>query len=380
MMLRALLALAWMETLRLLRSPVAFGLIFAVPALQLALFGYAIRPSGSAVEVVLASGDPGDANEVRTELRRWPGIRVADQVLKPGGAAASVKTGQAQVGIEVPTRRSFYNPTAKGGPFRITVDGSDPALVDSAMARIEAAYWRRLAAIGADPIEGSDIPAAGSDIPAAGPGLTITRLYNPAGRADWNFLPALIGVTVMISMIMLGTLSLAREREGGTWEGLLALPLDRWLLLAGKLLPYVVIATLQGALVLLAGAALFDLPMRGATGALILLLPLFAAAHLALGHALAARAKTQLAALQGAVGFYLPAMLLSGFLYPFQSLPGWAQALGSCFPLTHFVRAARAATLKGAGAAEVLGAGLPIALFAAVAAALALLLQARRLD
>ena len=128
------------------------------------------------------------------------------------------------------------------------------------------------------------------------------------------------------------------------------------------------------------GLWLFGLPVRGNAVALAAILPLFAAAHLVLGYAIAARARSQLAALQGAVAFYLPAMLLSGFLYPFATLPGWAQAIGNLFPLTHFIRAATGVMLRGEGWADVLVQALPIAVFTVIAAAIATLCQARSLD
>ena len=193
-------------------------------------------------------------------------------------------------------------------------------------------------------------------------------------------MPALAGVTVMISMIMLGSLRLAREREAGTWEALLAMPLSSTEILLGTLLPLAALGALQGGSVLAISVALFDLPVHGSMAALVLLLPLFAAAHLMLGYAISARAASQLAALQGAVAIYLPAMLLSGFLYPFETLPHWAQVIGNGFALTHFIAAAQDATLRGAGAADVLSHGIPILAFLAAAAAVAVLAQPRRLD
>jgi ABC-2 type transport system permease protein len=190
----------------------------------------------------------------------------------------------------------------------------------------------------------------------------------------------LIGAAVMIAMIMLGTLSLARERETGTWEALLVLPIGRLDVLLGKLGPYVLIGTVQGGAVLTLAVMLFDLPLRGAVPALVALLPLFAAAHLVLGYAIAARAQTQIAALQGAVAYYLPAMLLSGFLYPFEGLPGWAQAVGNCFPLTHFIRACTGTLLRGEDWTAVATHAWPIAAFLVVATFIAVLIQPRRFD
>lgn len=359
-------AVAWIEIIRLTRSWIALTLLLLVPAAQVLLFGYAIRPSGELTGVAIAAEARADADTVARSLGRQAGLRVTTSALKPGGAAAAVRRGDALIGIELAEQPSFANPTAKIRPVRIIVDASNAALVATAVPAIEAAYWHGL--------------ADRADVVDTGPGYMIERLYNPDARADWTFLPALIGVTVMIGMIMLGTLSLAREREGGTWEALLALPIEPIEALIGKLLPYVVIGTVQGILVFVAGVWLFGLPVRGAAGALLALLPVFAAAHLVLGYAISARATTQLAALQGAVAFYLPAMLLSGFLYPFETLPGWARAIGNLFPLTHFIRAARGALLRGDNAAQVLGHGVPIVAFLAIALMAALALQTRRLD
>lgn len=360
--LRRIGAVAAVEWARLLRTRIALTLLLVVPLLQIVLFGTAIRPD-AAVAVAIAAPSTGDAQTVAKELRKERNLAII-AMGKPGTAEALVKRGGAVIGIEVPEARSFANPLAKGGPLRIVVDASNASLASAATARIEAAYWRTLAERGE----------------VAGPGLTTVRLYNSDARADWSFLPGLIGVTVMIAMIMLGSLSLAREREGGTWEALMILPVGRAEVLLGKLLPYVVVGSVQGLAVMAVGVWLFDLPVRGNAAALAAILPLFAAAHLVLGYAIAARARTQLAALQGAVAFYLPAMLLSGFLYPFATLPPWAQAIGNLFPLTHFIRAATGVMLRGVGWAEVLVQAWPMAGFTVIAAIIATIFQARALD
>jgi ABC-2 type transport system permease protein len=192
--------------------------------------------------------------------------------------------------------------------------------------------------------------------------------------------PGLVGVIVMISTLMLGALTLVRERERGSWEALLATPVDALDALVGKLTPYVLIGTLQGAIVFGIARLLFDLPLPAGLGALLSALPLYAGAHLILGFALSALADNQMQAVQGAVFFYLPSMLLSGFMFPFQGMPAWAQAIGEMLPLTHFVRATRGVLLKGDGAALVWHEMWPVALFALAATALALAAYRRRLD
>ena len=372
-----ILAIARIELLRLLRSRATFTLLLLVPAMQVLLFGYAIRPTPAHITIAVAAPTPADAQRMTTSLAQVAGLVIMPEQRGPGTAEAAVREGRALIGIEVPELRSLIgdevpalragaSPTQAQSPLRIVVDATNAGLTGAAVAEIESTYWRNLAEQGG--------------VAALSPGFRVERLFNPESRADWTFLPALIGVTVMIAMVMLGSLGVARERETGTWEALLALPISPIEVLVGKMLPYVVIGTAQGVLVLGAGIGLFDLPARGTVGALIALLPLFAAAHLALGHAISARARTQVAALQGAVAFYLPSMLLSGFLYPFEALPDWARRVGSVFPLTHFIRAAREALLRGSGAAPVLAHGVPIAAFLVLAVAVTLLASSREPD
>ena len=366
--LRRISAVAHVELLRLLRAPTSFTLLLLVPALQVLLFGYAIRPDAAQVRVAVSGPVASRVGDVADQLATTAGLTVVLRSARPGAAASAVRDRTALIGVEVPALKSAGDPVAIQAPVRVTVDATNAGLTDTAVARIEASYWHRLT----DQLQIADVDPA--------PGIAIERLYNPQARADWTFLPALVGVTVMIAMIMLGSLGLARERETGTWEVLLGLPISPSQLILGKLIPPVFIGTVQGVLVLSAGVVLFDLPMRGSVPALILLLPLFAATHAAIGQMIALHAATQLAALQGAVAFYLPAMLLSGFLYPFETLPNWAQALGSIFPLTHFIRAAHGAVLRGDHAATVLGHGLPMLALLIVVIGVMLLARDRRLD
>jgi ABC-2 type transport system permease protein len=352
-----MLAVTRVEVTRLARSRSSFTLLLLVPALQVLLFGYAIRPQPDSVRVAVAGPDTALSASVIQALKDESVIQKAVARLAPGAAEAAVRGQQALIGIELPAQDSQV--------VRVVVDSTNAALTETAAAKLAAGYWHTVATQS----------AFGQQIPA----LQIERLYNPEARADWTFLPALIGVTVMISMIMFGALCLAREREAGTWETVLSLPLSRTELITGKLLPYVVIGTAQGLLVLAAGAWLFAVPTKGAVFALAALLPVFSAAHFLLGYAISARAATQLEAVQGAIAYYLPAMLLSGFLYPFDALPSWAQAIGRIFPLTHFIRAAREVLLQGRGLEVVLDAAWPVGIFATVAAAAGLVLQARRL-
>ncbi|MBA3054251.1 MAG: ABC transporter permease [Sphingomonadales bacterium] len=358
---RIVLAIARVEWLRLIRSRMTFTLLLLVPALQVVLFGLAIRPEAARVSVAVAAPTPESAASVVGRLDADGRFRRIGAVGAPGSAANAVRQGVAQIGLEIPAMRSFANPGAPIVAARLIIDASRPTLTSAAEARLLARYWQ-------DKAESLD---------AGGPEIRIERLFNPDARADWSFLPALVGVTTMIGMIMLGSLAVSREREGGTWETLQSLPLRPVVVMIGKLLPGTVLGSAQGILVLIIALTAFAVPATGSITALIALTPLFAAAHLSIGYAISCAARTQLAALQGGVAFYLPAMLLSGFLYPFETLPRWAQIIGNAFPLSHFIRAAHGATLRGDSALSVLAHGLPMAAALPVAVALALAIQRR---
>jgi ABC-2 type transport system permease protein len=358
MSIQTIKAIAIIEAKRLFRARMALTLLLVVPVFQIILFGYAIRPGAATVSISVAAPTPQSARNVIDALRKLPSVTVIETVGASGTAENAVRTGQATIGIEVPRVRSFADPTAPGGPIRIIIDSTDPLLTTAAVARIEGAYNAER--------------VARSDMAEAGPGLRIERLFNPDARSDWTYAPALAGVTVMIAMVMLGSIGIAREREGGSWETFRSLPVSPLQLVLGKLAPHVLIGTVQGMLVLLTGHLLFGLPLPGATIALLVLLPIFAAAHYLIGFVISSRATTQLSALQGAVAFYLPAMLLSGFLYPFETLPRWAQIIGTVFPLSHFIRAAHDAVLRERDVVTVLAHGLPMMTFLVAALFLAM--------
>jgi ABC-2 type transport system permease protein len=273
-----------------------------------------------------------------------------------------VADGRALVAIEV--SKPGADPGAPHGAVKVVVNATDSA-VRPALAALETAYWRS---------------AAQTAPLVLAPAVEVEWLYNPEGRTAWTIVPGLAGVVVMISMLMLGALTLVRERERGTWETLLATPVDATDALVGKLAPYVLVGSVQAAIVIGVAHLLFDLPLTGDVTALLAAVPLYSAAHLVLGFAFSAVAESQMQAVQGAVFFYLPSMLLSGFMFPFQGMPAWAQAIGNALPLTHFVRATRGVLLRGEGLPLVATEMLPVTLFALIATAVALLAYRRRIE
>jgi len=354
-----MLAVARVEVLHLAWDPTTVSLILLVPAIQVVLFGYAINLDPKHVPIAIAGDHDRKGEKVRRTIEHTGYFMIVADGLQRGGAARLVAEGKALVGIELPPQGD-----SDGEQPRIVVDAVDPSAVRPALAALENAYWRQIA----------ELYAIGPV-----PSVDVEWLYNPERRTSWMIVPGLAGVVVMISMLMLGALTLVRERERGSWETLLATPVDAIDALIGKLSPYVVIGTVQAAVMIYLARLLFDLPLKGNILELLLAVPLYASAYLLLGFALAV-AESQLQAIQGAVFFYLPSMLLSGFMFPFEGMPKWAHAIGEALPLTHFVRSTRCVFFKGQCGSLVLSEMMPVAVFAMIASVAALFAYRRRID
>jgi ABC-2 type transport system permease protein len=271
------LAVARVETLHLIHDRTTISLILLVPAIQIVLFGYAVNLDPRHVPTAVAGDHGGRAGQVSRVIGETDYFMIVADGLKSGAAERMVAQGKALVGIELPPRENSDRGAPPEEP-KVVVDATDPAAVRPALAALENAYWRHAAqwyAIG--PV----------------PAVRVEWLYNPDGRTAWTIVPGLAGVVVMISMLMLGALTLVRERERGSWETLLATPVDAVDALIGKLSPYVIIGTVQAAVVIGVARLLFNLPATGALWALLIAVPLYSAAHLILGFAFSALAENQ---------------------------------------------------------------------------------------
>jgi ABC-2 type transport system permease protein len=348
-------AVARIEILHLVQDRPTLGIILVVPALQILLFGYAVHFEPREVPIAIARERAEPEGSLMHAIAEARLFRVLGDGLPRGAAAALVAQHQALVGIEFPRSESE---TQELSPERIEVviDGTDPETVRPAVLSLEATLLRRT--MSTQPF-------------GHRPPVKVTWLYNPEGRTTWSIVPALSGVIVMITMLLLGALTLVRERERGTWEGLLATPVSGLDAMVGKLSPYLMLGVVQAMVVVLLGHGLFSLPLQGNFAVFVLAAALLALAHLVLGFALSAVAHTQVQAIQAAVIFYLPSMLLSGFLFPFSGMPRWAQLLGQALPLTHFVRAMRGLLLRGDSLSSVAHEMWPVAVFTGLAATLA---------
>ncbi len=344
-------AVARIELLYLMHDRPTLAIIVLVPALQILLFGYAVRLEPRNVTIAIARDRAEPEGPLVHAIADTSLFRLVADGLAPGAAARMVKQREALVGVELPSSESTTDEEPTPRP-RAIIDGTDPATVRPAVLELEATLLRH---------------ALVSPTLGHGGRVQLEWLYNPEGRTIWATAPGLSGVIVMITMLLLGALTLARERERGTWEGLLATPVSGADAMIGKLSPYLVLGTAQAGIVLAVAHGLFELPVRGQIATFLWAAALLALAHLVLGFALSALARTQVQAIQAAVMFYLPSMLLSGFIFPFTGMPRWAQMLGEALPLTHFVRVARGVLLRGDGSAMVVAEMWPVAIFAVVA-------------
>ena len=253
-----------------------------------------------------------------------------------------------------------------------SVDATDPSASGNAIAALNtvAAQALRHDLVGAlQPLNPG----------AAAYELRVHRRYNPEGLSRYNIVPGLIGTILTMTMVMLTSLAMTRERERGTMENLLATPVRPGEVMVGKILPYVLIGYVQLGVILGAAWLLFEVPMVGSFALLMAMIGVFIIANLAVGFTFSTLARNQLQAMQMTF-FFLPSMLLSGFMFPFAGMPGWAQAIGEALPLTHFLRIVRGILLKGNGAAQLLPELWPMLLFMTVAGIVALKRYRQTLD
>lgn len=350
--LRRIAAVMRLETQLLRRDRPTLSLILLVPAIQILLFGAAVNLNPTHLTLAVTSATDAQWQMV-SDAARASGYFTT--IVRQGNAAAAVREGKSHIAVEWPAE----------GPPRLSADGTDPAATRPAALALAVAL-QRAQVLSLAPLLDTTAP-------------TIDWLYNPEAHAAWSITPALAGVVVMISTLLLGALTLVREREQGHWESLLATAVDGTDVLLGKLSPYVVAGVMQALIVAGVSWMIFDVPFKGSLLLFLAATTLFAAAHLLFGFALSALAVNQLQAIQSAVFFYLPAMLLSGFMFPFAGMPRWAQWIGECIPLTHFVRVTRGIQLKGSGFGTLWPDLWPIGLFALAAAAIALTVYRRHL-
>jgi len=372
--LRRTLAVFIKEFQQMLRDRLTFAMAVGVPVLQLLLFGYAINTDPKGLPTVVVAADSGPlVRSVVAALQNTGYYRITHQTASESEGDALIERGDAQFLVVIPPQFSRALLRGERPTLLVSVDATDPAASGNAVAALTALGSSALAHDAFGPLRHLALQPTPFDV-------RVHRRYNPEGLSRLNIVPGLVGVILTMTMVMLTGLAMTRERERGTMENLLATPVRPLEVMIGKIAPYVLIGYIQIAVILLAAWLLFEVPMQGSLLLLLAFIGVFVIANLAVGFTFSTLAKNQLQAMQMTFFFFLPSLLLSGFMFPFRGMPQWAQWLGEALPLTHFLRIVRAILLKGSDLAMVLPELWPMLAFVALAGAVALKRYRQTLD
>ncbi|MBP9726806.1 MAG: ABC transporter permease [Gammaproteobacteria bacterium] len=362
------------EFIQLRRDKATFGMMIGIPIIQLLLFGYAINMNPKNLPTAINAQDNSVFTRTFLEGVKNSGYFQFTHIVKNEAEANNLlQEGRVSFVINIP--ENFSKQLVRGQQPKILVetDGTDPSATGSAIQAITdlipQVFNRNL------------IGPLSSLLQNPSPvNLQLHALYNPSEITQYNIVPGLMGVVLTMTMVIITSMAITREREKGTMESLLATPLKPIEVILGKLLPYVLIGYIQATIIMLASRFLFDVPILGNVMTLMIVLLPFIVANLSVGLAFSTLAKNQLQAVQAGFFFFLPSLLLSGFMFPFRGMPIWAQWIGSIFPLTHFLTIVRGIMLKGNGWFEIWPALWPILIFMTIALSIAILRYQQTLD
>ena len=372
--LRRMWAMVIKEFVQMRRDRMTFATMIFVPIMQLVLFGYAINTDPKQLPTAVLTRDDGPLTRaVLAAMRNTDYFDFRVQVRDPEELDRLVRSGDVQFAVEIPA--SFERDVRRGDRPSILViaDATDPVATGTAISSLEGILDSALRR----ELRGPDAPVMKAKAPFE---ITLQRRYNPEGITQYNIVPGLLGVVLTMTMMMFTALAVTREIERGTMESLLAMPIKPVEIMIGKIAPFVLVGFVQMTIILGAAYVLFGVPIAGSVTLLVILATLFAAANLAVGYTFSTVATNQLQAVQMTFFFFLPNILLSGFMFPYRGMPQWAQVIGEALPLTHFLRIVRGITLKGNGFADMHMDVAALALFMIAAMALALFRFRETLD
>jgi ABC-2 type transport system permease protein len=367
-------AIVLKEFIQMKRDRVTFAMMVGIPLMQLTLFGFAINSDPKHLPTAIRAADQGPfARTLVAALKTSGYFTLVREAATEAEAHELLQLGEVQFVINIP--EDFSRRILRGERPRVLIeaDATDPAATGPAIAAA-----RTIAAtVFARDLPGPVARLRGTDGPVE---FALHAHYNPENITQYNVVPGLMGVVLTMTMVVITALAITRERERGTMENLLATPVRPVEVMSGKILPYIAVGYIQLTLILLAARHIFQVPMIGSLPLLYAVALLFIAANLAVGITFSTLAKNQLQAVQMAFFFFLPSILLSGFMFPFRGMPEWAQWLGSILPNTHFLRIARGILLKGNGPLEIAPEIWPLLLFLVVAMAVGVKRYRQTLD
>ncbi len=372
--LRRLVTLLRKESVQMRRDRITFAMMLGVPLLQLLLFGFAINTDPKALPAALVAPTQDRFTRAMVTALELTGYYrfVAPST---GAAEAEEMIARGDIAFVVTVPSDFGRRVERGEAPQILIeaDATDPSVASGAISTLGTVASQAL-------LRETGAEAEASARAASQLQVIVHRRYNPEGITQYNIVPGLLGVILQLTMVMMTAMALTREIERGTMENLLSMPATPLEIMLGKVLPYFVVGAVQVVVVLVTARVLFDVPFIGALHVILAGVFIFVMALVILGYLISTVARTQMQAMQLTFFFFLPSLLLSGFMFPYRGMPGWAQALGEIFPLTHFLRLIRSVMLKGADAATVAGPFLALTAFMLVFSVVALRRFRRTLD
>ena len=342
-----LMAMIRKETLQLRRDRLTFAMMFGMPIMQLLLFGYAINNDPKGLPTAILSADQSAiTRSIIAALGNTGYFKLVANATSETEANELLQSGDVQFVITIPTDVTRRLVRREKAQIAVEADATDPATTGNALAAVEQAVTQALS----HDLTGPLASLAGRPSPVE---VIVHRRYNPEGITRYNVVPGLLGVILTMTMVMMTSLAVTRERERGTMENLLAMPIKPVEVMIGKIAPYVLIGFVQVVVIIAVAKLLFNVPIIGSLPMLALATLLFITVNLAVGFTFSTIAENQLQAMQMSFFFLLPSILLSGFAFPFRGMPVWAQYIGEALPNTHFLRIVRGVMLKGATVSEI---------------------------
>lgn len=369
-----LVAVILKEFTQMTRDRLTFAMLAGIPVAQLILFGYAINSDPKHLPTAIVNGDRGPVSRaIVATLQTSAYYTITMPDASEADANEALRLGAVQFAVHIPPQ--FEHDLVKGlrPVVFVNADATDPSAASNALAQLPTLIDRAVAST-----IGRTLPNLNHAQPSVQ--LRIHSAFNPEMDSKLNVVPGLMGVVLTMTLVIITALAMTRERERGTMENLLSTPVRPFEVLTGKIVPYVLVGYVQVALILIAARWMFNVPFIGDLWLLLACTLVFILANLGVGITFSTFAQNQLQAVQMAFFFFLPSLLLSGFMFPFRGMPEWAQAIGSVLPLTHFLRIVRGIILKGSTWPDIAPEMIPITLFLCLSLLLGLLRYRQTLD
>ena len=367
-------AMVGKEFLQLRRDRVTFAMIVGIPIIQLVLFGYAINADPKHMPTAIFAYDHSEfTRSFVAAMQVSDYFHVVGELPDEAAGRRALAVGTAQFVLTIPAGFTTSLLRGERPQLLLEADASDPTATGAAIA----ATTGLVAAVAAKELVGPYAALVGAPPPFD---VAVHRKFNPESITQYNIVPGLMGVILTLTLVMMTGLAITRERERGTMENLLAMPISPLEVMTGKIVPYIAIGLIQATIIVVAARYVFGVPFLGSVTALYGASLLFIACNLTVGITLSSLAGNQLQAMQLTFFYFLPNLMLSGFMFPFRGMPEWAQAIGSVLPLTHFNRLVRGILLKGNDWPDLWPSLWPLMVFTLVVMTIAVRFYRRTLD